>query len=228
MNQPAKEIISGLLYEKSKLKQDIFYLTIDVFKQLKEVVRESVAELKPLAQNIDKRIIIDYKDKSEHEIELRVAGDVMIFSMHTNVFEFDQNHPMWRTSYIKQDHKRSYCGMIMVYNFLADTFKYNRMNDVGYLVSRLFVNHERHYFAEGKRQLGLLFNNFASSEISKEELKKFVEATVIYCLDFDLFTPPFDDVKMVSFAQIQEESSMMSLKTGKRLGFRFQADTDLD
>jgi len=99
---------------------------------------------------------------------------------------------------------------------------------VGYLVSRLFVNHERHYFAEGKRQLGLLFNNFASSEISKEELKKFVEATVIYCLDFDLFTPPFDDVKMVSFAQIQEESSMMSLKTGKRLGFRFQADTDLD
>ncbi|GAB4135623.1 MAG: hypothetical protein Fur0041_09800 [Bacteroidia bacterium] len=223
-----KEIILQLLKDKSSLKQDVFYKTIDTFKILREVVRDVAHEYKPLASSIDKRLIVEYKEKSEYEIELRVAGDVLIFHMHTNVFEFETSHPMWRTSYIKDDPKRSYCGMINIYNFLADSFKYNRVNDLGYLVARIFMNYEDHFFVEGKRQLGILYNDFASSKITREELRKVVESAVIYCIDFDLFTPPFDEVKEVMLGQVQEVSSMMSLKTGKRLGFRFQADTDIE
>lgn len=223
-----KEIILQLLKDKSSLKQDVFYKTIDTFKILREVVKEVAREYKPLASDIDKRLLVEYKEKSEYEVELRVAGDVLIFHMHTNVFEFETSHPMWRTSYIKDDPKRSYCGMINIYNFLADSFKYNRVNDLGYLVARIFMNYEDHFFVEGKRQLGILYNDFASSKITREELRKVVESAVIYCIDFDLFTPPFDEVKEVMLGQVQEVSSMMSLKTGKRLGFRFQADTDIE
>jgi hypothetical protein len=80
---------------------------------------------------------------------------------------------------------------------------------------------------EGKRQLGFLYNDFANAILDKKELKKIVESSIVYCLNFDLFTPPFEEMKVVTVAQVLEEESMMSLKTGKRLGFRFQADTDI-
>lgn len=220
------EMILKVLKEKSSLKQDVYQKNVATFKLLKEVCKEISKELKPKASEIDKRLVVEFKDKSEFEYELRVAGDVLVFSMHTNVFEFDTSHNIWKSSYVRENESASYCGMINIYNFLADSFKYDRTNDLGYLVARIFVNFEDHFFVEGKRQLGFLYNDFQNSVISKDQLYNIVESAILYCLDFDLFTPPFDEVKVISLGQVQEASAMMSVKTGKRLGFRFQADND--
>ena len=222
----SEELILQLLKEKASLKQDVFHKTISAFNDMKKVIRGIADELRPKAAAIDQRLLVEFNDKSEFEVQLRVAGDVLIFHMHTNVFEFDTSHQIWKSSYVKETPSRSLCGMINVYNFLADSFKYNRSNDLGYLVARIFLNHENHYFVEGKRQLGFLYNDFANAVLDKNELGKIVESSIVYCLNFDLFTPPFEEMKVVSIAQTLEESSMMQLKTGKRLGFRFQADTD--
>ena len=226
MSPNSKELIAQLLREKSSLKQDVFYQTIAGFNALKSVVRELASELKTMANAIDRRLIVEYNEKSEFEVELRVAGDILIFHMHTNVFEFDTSHQIWKTTYVKEQPSRSFCGIINIYNFLADSFKYQRSNDLGYLVARIFLNNENHYFVEGKRQLGFLYNDFPNAMLSKDEMRKIVESAVVYCLNFDLFTPPFEEVKVVTLAQVMEESSMMSIKTGKRLGFKFQADGD--
>ncbi len=222
------DTILQVLKEKASLKQDVYHKNIALFKLLRDVVKDLAKHLRTDAHEIDERLLVEFKEKSEFEFELRVAGDVLIFSMHTNVFEFDTSHQIWRTSYVKENECRSFCGMINIYNFLSDSFKYNRSNDLGYLVARIFVNVENHFFVEGKRQLGFLYNDFANSVIDKEHLKAIVESAILYCLNFDLFTPPFDEVKVVSLAQVLETSSMMSLKTGKRLGFRFQADSDIE
>jgi hypothetical protein len=227
MSKTSKEIILQLLREKASLKQDVYKNTVEMFFDLKEVVKEVVDELRPQAYAIDKRLVVEYRDKSEFEIELRVAGDVLLFHMHTNVFEFDTTHQMWRTSYVKQEPSNSFCGMINIYNFLADSFKYNRSNDLGYLVARIFLNRDDHYFVEGKRQLGFLYNDFSNAVLDKEGLRKIIESSIVYCLNFDLFTPPFEEMKVVTIGQVMEENMMMSVKTGKRLGFRFQADTDI-
>lgn len=226
MSPESRDLIAQLLKEKASHKQDVFYKTIDAFNSLKSVVKEIAAELKPMAAGIDKRLIVEYKEKSEFEVELRVAGDVLIFHMHTNVFEFDTSHQIWKTTYVKEQPSRSFCGIINVYNFLADSFKYQRANDLGYLVARIFLNSEEHYFVEGKRQLGFLYNDFPRAILTKDEMRKIVESAIVYCLNFDLFTPPFEEVKVVTLAQVMEESSMMSIKTGKRLGFKFQSDSD--
>lgn len=227
MSPTTRELILQLLKEKASHKQDVYYRTQVAFDLLRQVIKSVAEELKPLAAKIDKRLVVEYVNKNEFEAELRVAGDVLIFHMHTNVFEFDTSHQVWRSAYVKQDPTRSFCGMINVYNFLADSFKYQRANDLGYLVARIFLNSEDHYFVEGKRQLGFLYNDFANAVLTKEDLRKIVESTIVYCLNFDLFTPPFEEMKVVTLAQVLEESSMMtSIKTGKRLGFRFQADSD--
>jgi hypothetical protein len=224
--QTGKDLILKVLKEKSSLKQDVFHKNIKVFEELKNVLKEVVDELKQEAHKIDKRIVVNFIEKGPHEIELKVAGDVLFFHMHTNVFEFDKSHPMWKTSYVRDGPARSFCGMIYIYNFLADSFKYNRTSDVGYMIARIFTNNEMHYFVEGKRQLGFLYNDFPNKIIDKQALKNIIESAIIYAIDFDLFTPPFDEMQEVSVSQILEASENMRIKTGKRLGFRFQSDSD--
>ena len=221
-----RELIVKTLKEKSSLKQDVYHTTLQAFNAIKANAKKIADELKKEAIIIDKRLIIEYKDKGSFEFELRVAGDLLIFAMHTNVFEFDKSHQIWRTSYLKEDPFRSYCGIINIYNFLNDSFTYNRVNDSGYLIGRIFTNKENHYFVEGKRQLGFLYNDFVHDVLTPEAIKSVLESTILYCINFDLFTPHFDSIKEISVADMQTATEGMQIKTGKRLGFRFQADND--
>lgn len=220
------ELILKTLKEKSSVKQDVYQHTLRTFELLKSVARKITLSLQTEAARFDKRLVLEFKEKGEFEFELRVAGDLLIFSMHTNIFEFDRSHQIWRSSYVKDDSSRSLCGIINIYNFLNDSFKYNRLSDLGYVIGRVFVNKEEHFFVEGKRQLGFIYNDFVHATINEEAIKAMVESTILYCLSFDLFTPPFDSIKEVSVQEMQAASESMQVKTGKRLGFRFQADSD--
>ncbi len=226
-NKTSRELILKTLVEKSSMKQDVYANTLKAFGVLKSVAKSLAFELsKEIAQK-DKRVVIEFKEKGEFEFELRVAGDLLIFAMHTNIFEFDKNHQVWKSSYIKDDHYRTFCGMINIYNFLNDSFKYSRINDLGYVIGRIFVNKEDHYFLEGKKQLGFMYNDFVHAVVDENAIKAVLESTILYCLNFDLYTPPFDSVKEISVMDMQSVSESMQIKTGKRLGFRFQADNDL-
>ncbi len=214
-----KESILKLLAEKSVMKQDVYSNTINVFNELKDILRSKADELSSEITKIDKRVQIYYKDVSLQDMYLKVAGDILDFQMHSNVFEFDKSHPMYKTSYIKNNDLNSFSGIISVYNFLADSYKYNRLNDVGYLIARIFVNREKKFFLETRTQIGYKYNSFSLEPVSKEQLTDIINELIIYAISFDLFTPPFDAVKMVTVAEIQEKSSSSALRTGKRLGY---------
>ncbi len=221
--QPA-QTINRLLNEKSVLKQDVFYLTIDTFHNLKEVLKEVISETQKNFNDADKRVEIYYKDRGDFQAEIKVGSDVLIFQMHTNVFQFDGEHPLWKSSYFKEDDRNSYVGIINVYNFLSDSIKYQRQWDMGYLISRIFVNRESHFMVQGKRQLGFLYNDMINSELTKEKLREVVYSTILYTLDFDLLVPPYENLQEVTVEQIQSISQSHTLATGKRLGFRFGLD----
>ena len=221
-----QELLFNLIKDKGVLKQDVFSNIILNFKVLKNVLKEIGDDLKDRMAKIDDRVIIEYKDSGEFEAQLRVSGDLLLFQMHSNVFKFDMNNNLWKTSYLKENPQRGYCGLINVYNFLNDSFKYNRLNDVGYLIGRLFINHENHYMVEGKRQLGFLYNDFINSTIDKDQFKSIVQSAILYALDFDLLVPNYDIVKEVSVNQVKQISDTLNMRTGKRLGFVFQNNND--
>ena len=221
-----QELIFHTVKDKSVLKQDVFNNIILNFKILKQVLKEIGDDLSARIESVDERVIIEYKDTGEFEAQLRVAGDVLVFHMHTNVFKFDTQNSLWNTSYFKENGNRGYCGLINIYNFLNDSIKYNRVNDSGYMIGRLFVNAENHFMVEGKRQMGFLYNDIINSVIDKDKMKAIIQSAVLYTLDFDLFIPPYDEVKEVSVFEIQQLSDKLKLKTAKRLGFQFTADSD--
>ena len=221
-----QDLLFDLIKDKGILKQDVFSNIILNFKILKNVLKEIGDDLKDRIAKEDERVIIEYKDSGEFEAQLRVSGDLLLFQMHSNVFKFDMNNSLWKTSYLTENPHRGYCGVINIYNFLNDSFKYNRGNDLGYLIGRVFINYENHYMVEGKRQLGFLYNDFINSSVDKEQLKSIVQSSILYAMDFDLLVPNYDIVKETSVNQVKQISDTHKLRTGKRLGFVFENNND--
>src|SRR5688572_14893464 len=110
--------ILQLLKDKSAMKQDVFRNTITVFDMMADICREIVKDMKVELEKIDKRITVNFTEINQYALQMKVAGDMLEFYMHTNVFEFDKSHPMFKTGYIKKNEYNSYCGIINVYNFL--------------------------------------------------------------------------------------------------------------
>jgi molybdopterin converting factor small subunit len=219
-----KTAILSTLREKANLKQLVYQNTKEVFEELRQIIFELEKEYNKELKEQNNNILLSYEDKGEFEFQLSVASDVLVFSLYTNVFQFNRDHNVWEQEYVKKDPSNAYSGIINIYNFLSDSFKYNRLDDLGYLVARIFINQERHFIVEGKRQMSLLQTDLSASKANKESLRVIVETAMNYSLNFDLLVPPYDNVKIVSVAQVFEKIQNARIQTGKRLGFQFKSD----
>jgi hypothetical protein len=223
--QEQRAQVLAVLRSKSCMKQDVYRSTMDMYDMLKELLQEIAVDLEREIMETDRRISINFMDKGGTSCELKVAGDVIIFHMHTNVFRLDQSHWLWKGDYLKEDELRGFFGVINIYNFLSDSFKYNRERDLGYMVARLFLNKEGHFFMQGKRQLDRLYRDLPGSTMDREKLKEILYSVIIYVLEFDLLAPPYDQVNQVTVSEMHELNAPQ-LSTGKRLGFRSQVQMD--
>ncbi len=220
----SRELIVKALRTKSAMKQDVFKATTELFAQLKLTLKDVATDLEQEVTQKDERLVVSFTDKGSLACELRVAGDTIIFHMHTNVFKLDQSHSLWKTSYLEEDEMRGYFGVINIYNFLSDSFKFNRERDLGYLVARIFLNKENHFLVQGKRQMGFLYNDLPGNVMDEPRLREVLYSVVNYVLEFDLLAPPYDQVQQVTVSEMNELNGNLQLSTGKRLGFRFHAD----
>ena len=221
-----KETLKDLVFNKSELKHTVFDATKETFELFRKTTRELIMLFQERCAKEGKNVIFEFADHGDFEFEVRFAGDILLFMMHTNVFEFSREHQVMKTPYVREDTARSYCGVIHIYNFLLDSFVYQRDNDLGYMIGRVFINREKHYFIEGKRELGMLYTNFNTSVVNQDTVQGIVESAIEYTTNFDLLTPPYDEVKLVSVGEMRTNFDKKSLVTGKRLGFRFQADSE--
>ncbi|MDR9397526.1 hypothetical protein [Salibacter sp.] len=223
-----REKIFDIFKKRSCTKQDVFENTADQFKKFKEVIKQIVDSYQEEVCALDERVKVEFESEGEYEARIRFGGDTLIFHMHSNVFSFDDSNYMWKTGYVEEDPLRAYCGVINIYNFLSDSFKFNRENDLGYLVSRVFINKENHFYVEGNKELNRLYRNFGEDVLGQEEIVNVVESSILYALNFELYTPPFKKVQLVSVSHMQQLSNNLKLRTGKRLGFKLNAERKIN
>ena len=227
INEKKQDIINTIK-EKSVLKQKVYDYTFESFGIVKEILKDMAGDVNGNLGNIDPRVKLEYTDRSSFDAQLKVAGDILFFSMHSNIFQFDREHPAWKTPYIQKNKFNAYSGIINIYNFLFDSIKYSRQDDLGYLIARIFINHEKQYFVEGKRQMGMLFSNYGNEEITKKSLEIIISTAIQYALEFDLLVPPYDTVKIATVGQAEAKIQHSRVITGKRLGFQFNSDDVLE
>ncbi len=216
------EILATLI-KKSNLKQRVFDNTFTAFNLLKECLHEMNAEFDDeLEGKLDKRVRIDYRDRGKFEAQIQIAGEMLIFTMHTNVFDFDSSHAVLGEEYVREDRDRSYCGVINIYNFLADSFRYNRNEDEGYLIGRLFINSENAFFVEGRMNTSYDYRNFGNERIDRTTIISVLESAIEFAFDFDLLVPPYNSVSRATVDQFNTKMENSKFRTGKRLGVEFE------
>jgi len=217
----SEEKILNLLNKKAVTKQEVYRNTKDVLRVIQDLLKSKAKFLNDAMKDLDKSVLVEYLSKGNYEAQIKFSGDTLLFHMHSNVFDFPKNHSINQTKYVKDDNLRSFCGVIHIYNILSDSLKYNRLNDEGYLIARIFINKDNQFFVEGEKQLGFLFNDFVNQKVSNEKVAEIIDVAMLFALDFDMYTPNFNDVRVVSVFQILEMSNNQKIKTAKRLGYKF-------
>ena len=106
----------------------------------------------------------------------------------------------------------------------SDSFKEKRSADEGYLIGRIFINRERMFFVEGKRQTSMRAINFGKEEIDREQLIRILETAIHYAINFDLLTPPYEQSKRVTVDQFNTKFDSSTFVTEKRLSYEFNVD----
>ena len=218
--------ILRLLEQKACLKQQIFRTTLSVFNRFKSQLGKIGNQMRTDFKKKDPDVEIHYSENGDFEAQLKFSGDVLVISMHSNVFSFPPEHAVNQLKYVKEEPSRKYCGIIHIHNFLADSLKYNRASDTGYLLGRIFINSEEHFFVDGQSQLGFLFNSFGKGKIKQAQIIEILELAIIYCMDFDLLTPPFETVRQITLQEKQFMGANSGYPTGKRVGYKFRTEFD--
>jgi len=214
--------IINLLKTKSSSKQQIYRNTLEVFKEFRKQLMQLNNSLSSEMLNFDSNVEIKYSDNGAFESNFKFSGDTLVIMMHTNVFSFPENHMLKNSKYIKEDPMREFCGLIQIYNFLSDSIKYNREMDMGELLARVYINKDNHFFIEGRRPLSIMHNNLATDVISPDIIKRIIEESVMYCINYDLITPPFDLVKNITLEQKNYLSYSSGFATAKSVGFELK------
>ena len=191
---PLRRRILDTIVRKSTLKQKVFDNTFWAFNLLKDTLLEMASEMDDE---------LDGKLDRRVRIEYRDRG------------KFEAQLQVASDLLIFQMH---------IYNFLSDSFKFNRNADEGYLIGRIFINRERRYFVEGKRQTSLRAMDFGRDEIDREALIPVLESAIAFSLEFDLLMPPYEGNKRVTVDQFNTKMDNSKFVTGKRLGYDFDVE----
>ena len=218
--------IIDLLHQKACTKQAIYRITQSVFSDFQKALNQKAKRIATAVSTKDKCVEVKYSSKGKFEAQIKFSADTLLFHMHSNVFDFPSTHAIHKTKYVKEDKLRAFCGVIHVYNFLSDSLKYNRVNDIGFLIARIFINKDNHFFVEGDKQLGFLFNDFINQQIDAQQINKIIDLLMVYAINFDLQTPNFNDVKDVFVHQILDMNNNQKIKTAKRMGYKFSFETN--
>ncbi len=220
-----RSYLVNTLENKTGTKLDVYKTTIEWFKVFKEELSACIELIKNEIK--DDRIRLRYVEKGDAEAQLFIGSDVIVFNMHTNVFQLSPKDYASQTSYVRQNPLNGFCGIIRIYDFLADSYEFNRHHDIGYMIGRIFINRENHFLMQGKGQLGFMYGDFMHQILSKEVIQDIILRVSIHALDFDLFIPPYGAVQTATVQDLQTLNHSSQLKTGKRLGFKFEADQNI-
>lgn len=217
------DLILDKLQNKACLKQTIYKVTLKAFNDLK-VLAEAIAEdlNSKLPEDIDENVRIEFTDVNQFEFRLKFSGDTLAFILHSNVVTLQPNHPALNNKYVKSNPNRSFFGSIRVYDFLSDSFKYNRHNDAGILMARMLINLEEHYYIDAGMHFKALKQNIEKNKIAENNLRFFIENAMITAMEIDLIAPEYKDIFTVS---LQEHFSNNQGEAGTKLGFQMTFNT---
>lgn len=211
------ERIKFMLENKSTAKQTTYKNILAAYDTLLVEAKNVVDVLSQKAHPSNQDVTLGLTIEHEHEFQVKLAGDLVIFVLGTNIVTFEDNHSIMQEDYIKEKEVNRYFGQIMIYDFMSDSLKYNRTNDPGYLLARILINHENRFFIEGEKQLAV-YNKISNEPITDNDLRDLTRLCLVMAIENDLVASPYQQVKSITLSQKLDHA--LELSGSKKIGFR--------
>ncbi|MCI5777490.1 MAG: hypothetical protein MR215_07705 [Bacteroidales bacterium] len=221
MNKRLRNTIVSTLTPQAATRHAVEAAVSEKFESLCSVLENLAAEYREL---LDPQVVVKFERQARHVGVFTLDADVLVFVQLTDVFQFDREHEAMASEYVKSQPSRSFVGTVHVYNFLADSFKYDRDEDNGYLVARIFINSEEGFFVEGKRQRNMGVSHYGEQLLTRENWRKVAETAFKYAVEENPLVPPYELVMQTDMATLKQYIMTSKIKTAKRMGFGFRAD----
>jgi len=218
--------IKRMLESKSAAKQTTFKHLAKAFNLMCTDSRRIINELRDDAQPGNEDVTLYFRSISKHEFHVKLAGDLLIFVMHTNIITFDDEHEVMKDEYIRLNDLNRYFGQINIYNFMYDSLRYNRGNDPGYLIGRLMINHEDRFFMEGEKPFTRLYGRVSPQPIDDPTLQNIVKLSLQIAIKNDLMAPPYSKVRSLTLNQKNEHT--IELGGGQKIGFQMSYQSPME
>lgn len=201
MEEPNNDPILNIkqkLSTKSSLKQRVYSTVEEVFKRFRIESESIIDEIKKYKDEMDPGVMLEVTDFSNLEFSLHFGGDLMIFNMQTNIVTFPADYYLMKNKMIQENKDLGYFGQILIYNFMADSVKYNRLQDAGYLLARLIINVDKSFVLEGVHGLKYMFTEIENSKITNENIRLILLKAMDISITSDLIAPPYTNIQFVS------------------------------
>jgi hypothetical protein len=200
-------------------------LKLNLLEETRKVFDDCLAICEQLAQDLKnadaKDIPIKVERINEYEFIFRIGADVLVFILQSNIVRLPDETYLSKSKYLKDDITLRFFGQILIYNFLADTLTYGRLDDPGYLICRILLNREHKFFIEGDRKIVYSFPELKENPLTHEKLRNLVELLAEAALDNDLLAPAFQDIMLITYNQKLEHTSSMG--NPQKIGFEMFA-----
>lgn len=206
------------LQTTTKLKLNLLDETQGVFEECLEICVALAAALKNAGAN---DIPIKVEKVNDNEFIFRIGADVLVFILQSNIVRLPDETYLSKSKYLKEDITLRFFGQILIYNFLADTITFGRLDDPGYLICRILMNREKKFYLEGDRKIVYSFPELKENPMTTEKLRTLVELLTQAALDNDLLAPSFQDIMLITYHQKLEHTSSMG--NPQKIGFEMFA-----
>lgn len=218
MHQDPTENIVEILLNKSTVKQKTYRNVCTAFKQLEQEAHLLIDVINAKTTERDEEIKLSVEHITNQEFHIRIAGDLLVFVLHTNIITLPEDYEYNKSSYVTDQPLRKYLGQINVYNFMADSFEFSRLNDPGYLLARLLINSENNFIVEGDRQIGFMFESVSAKPLEKVDLDVMIKLIITQAAENDLVIPPFPNIRSITVREKLEKTQSMG--AGNKIGFQ--------
>ena len=226
LEKDALNYVVEQLREKASIKQLVYRNLQEVFRAMKVEGQRIIDDLKKEIKELDASVSVEYHENGDFEFRLKFGGDTLVFHMQSNVITFNDDYSMMQSLYITEEPGRKYFGHITIYNFLSDSIKYNRIADPGYLIARILINNENHFYIEGTGQLNFLFQDLENNVVSGDWLGLIIEKAMAEAMDKDLIGPKFPDIRSITLKQQLNEN--LAAVRGQKIGFQMHSDSNIE
>ncbi len=217
------EHLKESLETRALLKQRIWHISQEAFKVLE---KESKLLAGKLTKEIKtKEVVVEVINASDHEFSIKFGSDVLVFVLQTNIVTFDEGNHLMKTKQIKKNSDLAYFGQIMIYDFLADSIKYERTGDTGYLIARILININNQIYIEGVRGLHYLFPGSNGTEATCENISLIVKKALSVTIESDLIGQQFNQIQRITLGEKLTRNKEVG--HGSKIGFRMSMDNPL-